>query len=59
MTTGKVHRKVGEWRAVANGRAHKVRFPMRWGNGMDCAPNLNETGSAAYRRLTAKKTTAK
>lgn len=48
-------RKVGDWKAVANGRAHKVR-EMRTGRGLSNIPNLTDVGSAAYRRLMAKTT---
>lgn len=48
-------RKVGDWKAVANGRANKVR-EMRTGRGLSNIPNATDVGSAAYRRLQAKVT---
>lgn len=46
-------RKVGDWRAVAAGRAHKPR-ELRTGKGLSNIPNATDVGSAAYRRLLAK-----
>lgn len=48
-------RKVGDWKAVAAGRAHKPR-ELRTGRGQSNVPNLTDVGSAAYRRLLAKTT---
>lgn len=46
-------RKVGDWKGIAAGRAHKVR-EMRTGRGLSNIPNPGDTGSAAYRRLQAR-----
>lgn len=46
-------RKVGDWKGIAAGRAHKSR-EMRNGRGLSNVPNLMDVGSAAYRRLLAK-----
>lgn len=47
-------RKPGEWKNVAAGRAQVVRIPSR-GRGLSNVPSMNETGSAAYRRMMDKK----
>lgn len=47
------HRKPGDWRAIAGQRAKRERF-NRTTRGLTNIPPLNETGSAAYRRLLAK-----
>jgi len=47
------HRKPGDWRAVASARAHVLRILVR-GHGLTNTPGMNETGSAAYRRLAEK-----
>ena len=46
-------RKVGDWKGIAAGRAHKVR-EMRTGQGVSNIPKPTDIGSAAYRRLLAK-----
>jgi hypothetical protein len=51
-------RKVGDWKAVANGRNHKAR-ELRTGRGQSNIPNPTDVGSAAYRRLLAKQTGGK
>lgn len=44
------HRKPGQWREVASGRSKTPR-ETRTGRGLTNIPNVGETGSAAYRRL--------
>ena len=46
-------RKPGDWKAVVAGRA-KVEREIHNGRGLSNVPNLNETGSAAYRRSQRK-----
>lgn len=48
------HRKPGDWRGVAAGRAAVPRIAVR-GHGLSNVPAMGETGSAAYRRLAEKK----
>lgn len=43
-------RKLGQWREIAAGRAHKAR-ELRSGRGLTNIPKLTDVGSAAYRRL--------
>lgn len=47
-------RSKGDWIAVAKGRANKVREPLANRPGA-CVPAVTDVGSAAYRRLLAKK----
>lgn len=47
-------RKPGDWKGVAAGRAAIPRIQVR-GHGLSNIPGMNETGSAAYRRLMDKK----
>ena len=47
-------RKPGDWKSVAASRAHTPRTLER-GRGLTNIPGMNETGSAAYRRLMEKK----
>jgi hypothetical protein len=47
-------RKPGDWKNVAAGRNQVVRILER-GRGLSNVPGMNETGSAAYRRLQDKK----
>lgn len=47
-------RKPGDWKGVAAGRATVPRIMVK-GHGLSNVPGMNETGSAAYRRLTDKK----
>ena len=46
-------RKPDAWKAVAAGRNAIPRIQVK-GHGLSNIPGMNETGSAAYRRLTAK-----
>lgn len=46
-------RKVGDWKAVANGRNNKQR-ELRTGRGLSNIPSPTDVGSAAYRRLISK-----
>lgn len=46
-------RKPGDWKGVAAGRAAVPRIAVR-GHGLSNIPGMNETGSAAYRRLAAR-----
>lgn len=52
------HRKPGEWKSIAIQRSHKART-VRAGRGLTNIPDITETGSAAYRRLTPRKTRRK
>lgn len=47
-------RKPGDWKAVANSRNMTPKLALR-GHGLTNIPSMNETGSAAYRRLLDKK----
>lgn len=47
-------RKPGDWKSVAAGRAAVPRIMVK-GHGLSNIPGMNETGSAAYRRLADKK----
>jgi len=46
-------RKPGDWKGVAAGRAQTPRIQER-GKGLSNIPGMNETGSAAYRRMMDK-----
>jgi hypothetical protein len=46
-------RKPGDWRSVAASRNQIPRHAER-GKGLTNIPGMNETGSAAYRRLMKK-----
>lgn len=47
-------RKAGDWRNVATSRNQIPRIVEK-GRGLSNIPGMNETGSAAYRRLMDKK----
>lgn len=47
------HRKPGDWKSTATGRAQTPRIMVK-GHGLSNIPGMNETGSAAYRRLAVK-----
>jgi hypothetical protein len=47
-------RKPGDWKSLAASRALVPRVLPR-GRGLSNVPGMNETGSAAYRRLMDKK----
>ncbi len=44
------HRKPGDWKGIHNSRNLIPRIPVK-GHGLTNVPGMNETGSAAYRRL--------
>jgi hypothetical protein len=46
-------RKPGDWKNLAASRAQVYRIAAK-GRGHSGIPSMNETGSAAYRRLMAK-----
>jgi hypothetical protein len=46
-------RKPGDWKSLAAGRAQIPRIASK-GRGLTNIPGMNETGSAAYRRLADK-----
>lgn len=50
-------RKVGDWKKLADARA-KVEKVEYHGAGLSNVPNVRDVGSAAYRRLMAKRTAA-
>jgi hypothetical protein len=47
-------RKPGDWKNLHNSRAQVFRVLAK-GRGLTNIPGMNETGSAAYRRLMDKK----
>lgn len=49
------HRKPGDWKNIAAQRS-RVEKHERTGRGLSNVPKMNETGSAAYRRMMAKRT---
>lgn len=54
MTMKGKGRKKGDWLTVMNGRKNRVRELLN-GRGLSNIPNTQDTGSAAYRRLTKGK----
>lgn len=46
-------RKPGDWKSLSASRAQVPRI-MERGRGLSNIPGMNETGSAAYRRLAVK-----
>ena len=48
-------RKKGDWIAIAAGRARVIGREVVNGRGLSNIPQLNAVGSAAYRRLLAKR----
>lgn len=53
-TSGAKHRKRGDWEALAKGRANVPRVLINH-HGNTGIPTLGDVGSAAYRRLLAKR----